>query len=81
MMGSYNQIIFYLRRLSSMFGIANHSKGVVKGGVVARLTDNINTLSKGSSKNQLSGEESPWAVCGVKRDLGHLQVDALIIQL
>lgn len=46
MMGSHNQITSYLRRLRSMFGIANHSKGVIKGGVVARLKDNINTLAK-----------------------------------
>jgi len=49
-MGSCNQITSYLRRLRSMFGIANHSKGAVKGGVVARLKDNVNTLSKASSK-------------------------------
>lgn len=59
MMGSHNQVTSYLRRLRSMFGVADHSKGVIKGGGVARLKDNINTLSKGSSKNQLSGEASP----------------------
>ena len=34
-------------------------------------------MSKGSSKNQLFGEASPWAVCGVRRALGHLLVVAL----
>lgn len=61
-MGSHNPITSYHRKLRSMFGIANNFKGVVKGGGVK---ENINRLSKGSSKNQLFGGASPWAVCGV----------------
>lgn len=65
MIGSHKQITPYLRRLRSVFGIAEHSQGIVKGGGVARLKGNVNMLSEESGENQMFGEANPWAACGV----------------
>ena len=48
-----------------MCGIANGPQGFVRGGGVAKLKGNRNTLSTGSNKNQLLDEKQ---VHGVRRD-------------